>query len=149
MATRTPASPWVTGTRPATADGTPSSRRLPRFRGPLADPLGRTAPWAFRLLRRHRPILLVRNIAILSRADDVKAVLGDSTHFAVPYGPRMTAITGPFILGLDESPLYHHDREQLAKALRAQDLPGLTERTLHLARERLETLPEQFDVVAD
>ncbi|MCK9922334.1 cytochrome P450 [Frankia sp. AgPm24] len=54
--------------------------------------------WMFVLLRRFRPILSVGPITVVTRSDDVRAVLGDHEHFTVAlYTPKMAEITGPFI----------------------------------------------------
>ena len=59
----------------------------------------------------------------------------------------MTAISGPFILGLDDTPLYRHDHQALRAAIRREDSDGLAQRTLSTARDRLRMTDGQVDVV--
>jgi len=46
----------------------------------------------------------------------------------------MEAVTGPFILGVDDVPLYHHDHAALDRAITREDLPRLAERMCETAR---------------
>ena len=104
----------------------------------------------FSLLRRLRPIVSTRRYAVVTRAADVREVLGDSEHFTVAlYEPRMTAITGPFILGLDDTPLYRRDHAALRAAIRADDIPALAEATLAAGRTRMPVADGSIDVVAE
>lgn len=119
----------------------------------LSDALGRAvarhAGRAFALLRRRAPIVSSRRLAVVSRADDVREVLGDHEHFTVArYEPKMTAITGPFILGLDDTPLYRHDHAALRAAVRPEDVPAVGEAMLAAARERVAASGGRIDVVA-
>lgn len=102
------------------------------------------------VLRRVRPIVVVGNNAMVTRADDVRAVLGDHEHFTVShYAPKMAAASGPFILGLDDTELYRRDYAALRAAIRAQDVPALGDATLAAARERVAAAGSRIDVVAD
>jgi cytochrome P450 len=60
----------------------------------------------------------------------------------------MVAITGPFILGLDDTPLYRHDHAALRAAIRPDDLPALEQLVLEAARERVAAAGNRIDVVA-
>jgi cytochrome P450 len=91
-----------------------------------------------------------RAFGLVTRADDVREVLADDTHFGVPaYNERMTEISGPFILGLGNTDLYRHDHQALRAAIRTEDLPGLAERTLAAGRERIARRAATLDVVRD
>ncbi|MDX6683462.1 MAG: hypothetical protein QOG94_3501, partial [Solirubrobacteraceae bacterium] len=75
--------------------------------GQVAD---KTAPSLFRFMRKFKPILATDAVVVVALAEDVKEVLGDPARFTAGlYGPKMEAVTGPFILGVDDTPLYHHD----------------------------------------
>ncbi len=101
--------------------------------GRLAD---RGADETFAVMRRHNPIVTAGSTTIVTLNEDVKEVLGDPARFTVDlYGPKMTAITGPFILGVDDTPLYHHDHAALDRAVTREDLPALGARTYELARD--------------
>jgi len=103
----------------------------------------------FTVLRRVRPIVAVGNNAMVTRADDVRAVLRDHEHFTVShYAPKMTAASGPFILGLDDTELYRRDHAALRAAIRTQDVPALADATLSAARERVAAAGPTIDVVS-
>jgi cytochrome P450 len=105
---------------------------------------------AFAHLRKHRPIVSTHAFALVTLADDVREVLGDHTSFTVAlYLPKMEAITGPFILGLDDTPLYRHDHGALRAAIRADDLPRIDALVTASARERVAAAQEgRIDVVS-
>lgn len=113
--------------------------------------VGRYSGGVFARLRRHRPIISTRRLAIVTRAADVREVLGDHDDFTVQlYEPKMTAITGPFILGLDDTPLYRHDHAALRAAIRTEDVPTVGEAMLAAARQRVAARVDgQIDVVAE
>jgi cytochrome P450 len=116
--------------------------------GALAD---RTAGATFAQLRRHDPIVTAGPTTIVTLNQDVKEVLGDPARFTVHlYGPKMTAITGPFILGIDESPLYDHDHAAMDRAVTHEDLPRLGDTLYRAARELVAPyLPDgEIDVVS-
>lgn len=101
--------------------------------GRLSD---RAAGPAFAVLRRHHPILTAGSTTVVTLNVDVKEVLSDSARFTADlYGPKMTAITGPFILGVDDTPLYHHDHAALDRAVTGEDLPRLGGAMYEAARE--------------
>jgi cytochrome P450 len=102
--------------------------------GRLADP---HVDETFAVMRRHDPIVsLPGGITIVALNEDVKEVLGDPARFTVGlYGPKMTAITGPFILGVDDTPLYHHDHAAMDRAVTREDLPRLGSAMYEAARE--------------
>ena len=116
--------------------------------GSVAD---RTAGDTFAQLRRHDPIVSAGPTTVVTLNADVKEVLGDPKRFTVHlYGPKMTAITGPFILGLDESPLYDHDHAAMDRAVRSEDLPRLGNAMYDAARDLVApNLPDgEIDVVS-
>ena len=101
------------------------------------------------VLRRVHPIVAVGNNAMVTRADDVRAVLRDHDHFTVShYAPKMAAASGPFILGLDDTELYRRDHAALRAAIRAEDVPALADATLSAARERVAAAGSSIDVVS-
>ncbi|MBV8987352.1 MAG: cytochrome P450 [Solirubrobacterales bacterium] len=102
----------------------------------------------FGVLRRVRPLIATNRFGVVTRADDVREVLGDYSHFTVPlYNRKMTEISGPFILGLDDTPLYRRDYAALRAAIRPADIPGLAAATLAAARERVATADGRIDIV--
>jgi cytochrome P450 len=110
--------------------------------------LNRFGRGIFTILRRYRPLIATRQFGIVTRADDVREVLGDFAHFTVPfYEQKMAEISGPFILGLDNTPLYRHDHAALRAAIRSDDVQVLTTATLNIARERLAADGDRLDIV--
>lgn len=80
----------------------------------------------FALLRTLKPVLVIHDIAIVTRYADVLAVLGDDEAFGVePYGVKMRALAGEFILGLDDSPRYEREVSILRLAAPRTDIPAL------------------------
>ncbi len=80
----------------------------------------------FALLRAVHPVLVVGDVAIVTRYPDVLTVLTDDQAFGVErYGKKMRALTGDFILGLDPSERYEHDVALLRLAAPSSDAPRL------------------------
>jgi cytochrome P450 len=101
--------------------------------------LTKAQPWllrrgerVWRVLRRVRPVLRVGRAVVLTRHDDVRAVLERDDAFSVTYGERMERVTGPFILGWDDGPQYRAEVAALRAAVRPADLAGVAA----LTRER-------------
>jgi Dyp-type peroxidase family len=89
----------------------------------------------FALLREVKPILVTHGIAVVTRFEDVQEVLSYPSVFNVIYAPKMEAITGDFILGLDNNPQYEHDVSVLRLAFRRGDLPQLAQIVARHANE--------------
>jgi len=112
--------------------------------------LGDRSRRVFGVVRRVRPIVAFGRFGVVTRADDVREVLSDHGSFTVAlYQPKMEELTGPFILGLDDTPLYRHDDAALRVAIRAEDIPEIAEATLAAARERTAAAPGRIDVVSE
>lgn len=80
----------------------------------------------FALLRTFKPVLVIHDIAIVTRYEDVLAVLGDDEAFGVePYGVKMRALAGEFILGLDDSLRYEREISIMRLAAPRSDVPAL------------------------
>jgi cytochrome P450 len=102
--------------------------------GGFAD---RTSAEGFEVMRDHNPIVqLPGGVTIVALHEDVVEVLGDPARFTAHlYGPKMEAITGPFILGVDDTPLYHHDHAAMDRAVTREDLPRLASSMYETAQE--------------
>jgi len=121
------------------------AEKLGNLAGRVAD---KVAGPAFAQMRKHKPIISNDEITIVALHADVKEVLGDPERFTAGlYGPKMEAITGPFILGVDDTPLYHHDHAAMDRAVRADDLPHLAEETYSAARALVADADGEIDVV--
>jgi cytochrome P450 len=114
----------------------------------FAQQLTDRSRWLLAVVRRLRPLVATRRFGLVTRADDVREVLGDDVHFTVPfYNRKMTAISGPFILGLDDTPLYRRDHAALRNAIRSDDIAFLRDATLAAAREQMAGADGQIDIV--
>jgi cytochrome P450 len=111
---------------------------------------GKSAGPLFRFMRKHKPILSTPTTTVVALAEDVKEVLGDPARFTAGlYGPKMEAVTGPFILGVDDTPLYHHDHAAMDRAVRREDMPLLGEAMLGYSRELVAAAGDEIDVVSE
>jgi cytochrome P450 len=106
--------------------------------------LVKAQPWllrrgdvVFRPLRRFRPVLRIKKAVILTRHNEVRAVLERDDVFSVTYAEHMEAVTGPFILGWDDGPRYRHEVGALRAAVRHDDLPALARLTAERAAAHL------------
>lgn len=103
---------------------------------------------AFRLLRERNPIVTLGPFALVTRYDDVCEVLGAHDAFSVElYARKMEALTGPFILGLDDTPRYRHDHGVLRAVVRPDDLDGISSFVAATAEELLDESGGRIDVV--
>jgi len=121
-----------------------------RITSAIGEQLGEHSREVFAVVRRLRPLIATRRFGLVTRADDVRDVLADYEHFGVPnYNTKMTEMSGPFILGLDDTPLYKRDHAALRAAIRREDVPALASATLAAARERIAAAHGQIDVVRE
>lgn len=126
--------------------GKPRERPWSRISQDLSD---HTRP-LFAVLRAVRPLIATSRFGVVTRAEDVREVLSDYEHFTVPfYDVKMTEISGPFILGLDDTPLYRRDHAALRAAIRPEDVPALGAATLAAARRRVAEAPARIDIVGE
>jgi cytochrome P450 len=79
----------------------------------------------FAVLRRVRPILILKGVAIVTRFDDVQEVLSRDDVFQVTYGEKMRIVTGgnDFFLGMQDSPEYARDVSHMRTVIRREDIP--------------------------
>ncbi|MBN9616484.1 MAG: hypothetical protein BGO25_08040 [Acidobacteriales bacterium 59-55] len=78
----------------------------------------------FAILRRIKPVLIVKNIALVTRFDDVQDVLVRDDIFQVTYGEKMRVVTGgnDFFLGMQNSPEYERDTTHMRSVIRRSDI---------------------------
>jgi cytochrome P450 len=81
----------------------------------------------FAVLRRVKPILIVKNVALITRFEDVQEVLARDDVFHVTYGEKMRVITGgeDFFLGMQNSPEYERDVAHMRSVMRRQDMAAI------------------------
>lgn len=105
----------------------------------------------FAIMRRLDPIVSAGPTTIVALNEDVREVLGDATRFTTQlYAPKLEAISGPFLVGLDDTPLYRHDLATLDRAVRREDLPRLASAMYETAGELVASRRDEgaIDVVA-
>ena len=78
----------------------------------------------FAILREIKPVLVVKNFALVTRFADVQEVLARDDVFQVTYGEKMKAVTGGpnFFLGMQNSPEYERDTAHMRTAMRRDDV---------------------------
>lgn len=116
----------------------------------LARELNQHAAPFLSWLRDRKPIVSTPLFAIVLRYDDVVEVLEQHDRFSVAlYTPKMLSITGPFILGEDDTELYRHDDAAVKRAMRREDVSRIGEIVVRRTEERLAAIAagETVDVV--
>ena len=81
----------------------------------------------FAILRRIKPVLILKNVALVTRFDDVQDVLVRDDVFQVTYGKKMRVVTdgNDFFLGMQNSPEYERDTTHMRAVIRRSDLSGI------------------------
>ena len=81
-------------------------------------------PFAFRLMRRFKPILGFGGTIVTSRYDDVYEVFQNDALFAVPYQEKLEIIMGgePFFLSMPDTPAYHAGANAMRRVVRPEDV---------------------------
>jgi Dyp-type peroxidase family len=103
----------------------------------------------FWLLREIWPNPQFWRFVLVTRAADVKQVLEDSEHFAVPFGPEMTALAGAnSVLGLDGID-HTYQNEIIQRVLRPGDLENILIGTRTLTRNLIMNSAGRIDAVRD
>ena len=83
----------------------------------------------FAILRRVKPVLIIRNTALVTRFEDVQEILARDNVFQVTYKEKMEVIGdgANFFLGMQNSPEYERDQSHMRTVIRRQDLPQLVQ----------------------
>jgi len=81
----------------------------------------------FAILRRVKPILMAKDVAVVTRFDDVQEVLSRDDVFRVTYGTKMEIVTGGnnFFLGMQNSPDYERDVAHMRSVMRREDVASI------------------------
>jgi cytochrome P450 len=104
----------------------------------------------FAILRRIKPILLIKNYALVTRFEDVQEVLARDQVFLVTYGEKMRVVTGgeDFFLGIQDSPEYTRDVSHMRSVMRREDIPDrIAPFVQKTANELVAAAGSQLDVV--
>ena len=106
----------------------------------------------FAIMRRLDPIVSVGpTTTIVALDEDVREVLGDPARFTTQaYASKLEAVTGPFMVGLDDAARHDHDRAALERAVTREDFPRLASATYATARRAVAEprYGREIDVVA-
>ncbi|HEU4414039.1 MAG TPA: cytochrome P450 [Candidatus Angelobacter sp.] len=104
----------------------------------------------FAILREIKPVLVVKNFALVTRFADVQEVLARDDVFQVPYGPAMEAVTGGqnFFLGMQNSPAYERDVTNMRMAMRREDIGRIAAFVAQTAEGLVAASGGTIDVVA-
>jgi cytochrome P450 len=105
----------------------------------------------FAILRRIKPVLIVKNIAVVTRFDDVQDVLVRDDVFQVTYGPKMRVVTdgNDFFLGMQNSPNYERDTTNMRSVIRRSDVTGvITPFVANAAKSIVDSAGGGLDVVS-
>jgi cytochrome P450 len=136
-------------------DGTDAPRGIGAFFGRLISVVTgnpRVLRFAFGLLRRFRPILLLGKTAVVSRHADVLDVLTRDQEFTISEinEMRMDRAHAPFILGWDRSPRYDREAGILRRALGPPDLVTIRSIVAREAKRLIESAGKEgrLDVVS-
>lgn len=80
----------------------------------------------FAVLRDMKPVLVVKNTALVTRFEDVQEVLSRDDVFQITYKEKMEIVGGGgnFFLGMQNSPEYERDQSHMRTVVRRQDIPG-------------------------
>jgi cytochrome P450 len=105
----------------------------------------------FATLRKVKPILLVKNVALVTRFEDVQEVLSRDDIYQVTYGPKMRVITGgqDFFLGMQNSPDYERDTAHMRSVVRRQDMAAISTFVENTARQIVAGSGGALDLVPD
>ncbi len=92
----------------------------------------------FAILRRLQPIVRVKDVAIVTRFQDVEEVLSRDDVFDVPYEARMKLITDGenFFLGMANTPRYARDSSNTRLLARREDIATFIQPFVAEDRER-------------
>ncbi|HEY2358224.1 MAG TPA: hypothetical protein VGH86_12305 [Phenylobacterium sp.] len=107
------------------------------------------AAFAFSVLRRVAPILVVGDYCVVTRDDDVRQVFLEDSYFPVAYAEKLKTIMDhhPFFLGMGNTETYRRDVAALRMAVRPEDLPALCKATTARATELVATAGGSLEVV--
>lgn len=96
------------------------------------------------------PVLRWRRFLLVTRADDVAAILGDPEGFPVPFGPEMQSLGAgaTFLLGL-EGPDHDRQRRIITSVVKRSDLAGLEAQADSFAKALLESSKGRIDAQRD
>lgn len=109
-------------------------------------------PFIFSVLRTLKPILALKEFALVTRFDDVQEVLSRPDVFGVTYAEKMSVVTdgGNFFLGMEDTPTYTRDVSNMRIVLRRDDVQTIIAPMINrLCSEILSHSQGKLDAVKD
>lgn len=106
--------------------------------------------WWMKLLREYWPAPQLKGKGLLTRYDHVQEALKKESIFQVPFGPRMTQMTGSanFILGQQDGPDYQRSRAQIMQAFQRSDVANIVApHCTAWARDIVAAAPGRIDAI--
>ncbi|MGC2694260.1 MAG: cytochrome P450 [Candidatus Angelobacter sp.] len=103
----------------------------------------------FAILRNIKPVLVVKNFALVTRYRDVQEVLARDDVFEVTYGKKMEQVTcgENFFLGMQNSPEYERDVAHMRSVMRRDDIGRIAAFVGQTAESITATSGGKLDVV--
>lgn len=99
---------------------------------------------------RAKPLRFGKTVIAIRHSHIVELLRRDLDFLIAPVNEeRIVAVNGPFVLGMDRSPVLARERAALYSALAAVDLGAIRRGLLQRAAERREKLGSSFDAIAD
>jgi cytochrome P450/glutathione S-transferase len=106
---------------------------------------------SFGWLRRHRPVLRLRRLVLVTRHSQVLEVLARDSEFTIAEvnARRMELVNGPFVLGMDRSPQWERESDLLRRVVRPADAALVQGLVAGYAQELIDAVRAQgrIDVV--
>ena len=109
-------------------------------------------PFIFSLLRTLKPILVLKDFALVTRFDDVQEVLSRPDVLGVTYAEKMSVVTdgANFFLGMENTPTYTRDVSNMRIVVRRDDLDSIIAPMIErLSDEIISSKEGKLDAVRD
>jgi cytochrome P450 len=109
-------------------------------------------PWllrvVFAVLRRVRPVLVLRGTTVITRNADIKVALTSDADITMTTNGPPPILDAPFVLHMDKSPRYDHEIGILRRVVLRSDLPRVAALARDEAERQVAQAKGQIDVVA-
>lgn len=106
----------------------------------------------FAVLRKTKPILVLKSIVVITKCDDAQQILSYPTIFTVPYAKKFAELCegGGFMLGWDDTESYTRELAAMRLVIRREDIgTRIAPLISRLAARQVAASSGRLDVVAD
>jgi Dyp-type peroxidase family len=106
----------------------------------------------FAVLRRVKPVLVLKSMVVITKCEDAQQVLSYPTIFTVPYAAKFAELCngGGFMLGWDDTPEYTRDLSSMRLVIRREDIPTrIAPLVSRVAAAQVAAAGGRLDVVGD